>query len=128
MSEYDENSFDSFDEPVIRCCERCGSGNDKSKPDAMLGEVQLAFGLVSWICHDCRKDWHRMFKSHALQRNYSEASMRLEFWKARVGPDTPPEAVNEGIKLLFAMDDLELKINSIAQTWLVGDLDEVRTL
>jgi hypothetical protein len=54
--------------------------------------------------------------------------MRLEFWKARIGPETPEEEVEVGIRLLHAIDDLELKINEVAQTWLIGDLDEVRTL
>ena len=122
------DSFEREEQRPVRCCDRCGDGDDASKPDPMCGEIQLAFGLVTWICHDCRKDWHRMFKTHKLQRKYSEASLRLEFWKARVGEKTPESEVNNGIELLLKVDDLELEINDVANAWLVSDLDEVRSL
>jgi|19_taG_2_1085344.scaffolds.fasta_scaffold01462_2 hypothetical protein len=124
----DEGYRDSFEQPPIRTCERCGTGGDELKPNPMCGEVQLAFGLVTWICYDCRKDWHRMFKSHKLQATYSEATLRLEFWKARIGETTSKEEIDEGIKLLKTVDNLELQVNEVANAWLIGDLDEVRSI
>lgn len=116
----------------FRTCERCGCGSDDDadmeRPEPMCAEVQLAFGLTSWVCFDCRKDWHRIFKEHPLNRKYSHATLRLEFWKARVGQGTSPEEVEEGIELYDAVEDLELEINRAANEWLVGGVDEVRTL
>lgn len=130
MFDDDDNEFqDSFQEQPSRTCDRCGaSGDDRSKPDPLCMEVQLAFGLVSWLCHPCRKDWHRMFKTHELQDQYAEASLRLEFWKARVGTNTPDDAIDEGLKLYKDVNDLELAINEAANQWMVGDLDQVRSL
>jgi len=126
--EDDEGYRDPFTDPPVRCCDRCGAGDDKSKPNPMCGEVQLAFGLVSWICHDCRKDWHRMFKGHELQKAYAHASFELEFWKARVGTKTPEDQLAKGLELWDKVDDLEMKINEVANQWLIGGTDEVRTL
>ena len=129
--EHEEDFGEShpYDEQAVRTCERCmADANDKSRPHPMCVEVQLAFGLVTWICHDCRKDWYRIFKSHELQREYSAATMRLEFWKMRIGPDTPESDAEKGIKLLCIVEDLELKINEVANRWLIEGLDEVRTL
>ena len=123
-------------------CDRCGAfdggGSDdnpyneefgeqeEEKEPAMCAEVHVAFGLVSWLCHNCRKEYHRFAKNHHLNRQYGEAAMRLEFWKARVGPETPPDALDEGLAAWGEVEDLELKINESANHWLISDPDEVR--
>jgi hypothetical protein len=123
--------WDEGQERPIRPCDRCGCGAgdeaDMQRPEPMMGEIQLAFGLTTWICHDCRKDWHRIFKEHPLNRRYSHASLELEFWKARVGENTPQEELKKGLELFDKIEDLELEINKAANEWLLG-VDEVRTL
>lgn len=101
-------------------------GDDNPQVPAMCMEVHVAFGLVSWLCHDCRKEYHRVAKSHPLNKDYGEAALRLEFWKARVGPETPQDAIDEGLKLWRITEELELKINEFANHWLISDPDEVR--
>lgn len=125
-------------------CDRCGAcdnmqdhnpyqedyGHDEEDKEdtvpAMCAEVHVAFGLVSWLCHDCRKEYHRFAKNHPLNKEYGEAALRLEFWKARVGPETPEDSIDEGIRLWQKVEELELKMNEIANHWLISDPDEVR--
>jgi hypothetical protein len=96
------------------------------KPPAMCGEVHISFGLVSWLCHDCRKEYHRFAKDHSLNIPYGDASLRLEFWKNRVGPETDPTAIEEGIELWRVVDGLERQINLSANEWLVSSPDDLR--
>lgn len=123
-------------------CDRCGAcdddgrnsnpyGEDFEQDDhdqepAMCAEVHVAFGLVSWLCHNCRKEYHRFAKNHPLNQEYGEAALRLEFWKARVGPETPPDSIEEGLELWRKVEQLELGINESANEWLITDPDEVR--
>lgn len=127
-----------------KSCDRCGACDHAPSHDnpyqedygvrddsedsvpAMCAEVHVAFGLVSWLCHDCRKEYHRFAKNHPLNQEYGEAALRLEFWKARVGPETPEDQIDEGIRLWKAVEELELRINEAANEWLITDPDEVR--
>ena len=112
---------------IPKPCSRCGAGTidedyqEEQKIEAVLcGEVQMAFGLIAWLCHQCRRDWHRQMKEHPLQREYSILQLKLEFWRNRIGPDTPDEKLDEGLKLVNAIEDMELKINNFANEWLMG--------
>ena len=125
---------------VGKPCDRCGAFDGKQvnlygdgegldeeeRESAMCAEVHVAFGLISWLCHNCRKEYHRFTKNHPLDQKYSEATLRLEFWKARIGPDTPQEMIDDGIELLRAMEALESGINESANRWLISDPDEIR--
>jgi len=119
-----------FDGPGIQVipkpCSRCGSGSfdeeydEEQKVEAILcAEVQMAFGLIAWLCHNCRREWHIAMKVHPLQREYALTQLKLDFWRSRLGPDTPDEKLEEGIELLNKVEDLELKINEFANEWLV---------
>jgi len=120
-----------------RACERCGNfdvrsdgggpfdgmeSNDEETNEripALCSEVQMAFGLLAWLCHDCRKAYFKMSKNHELTREYGEASLRLEFWKARIGENTPKSEVVEGLELWQMVDSLERKMNDFANEWLI---------
>ena len=111
---------------VPRPCDKCGAGDieytkHKPKEHPLCREVQMAFGLVAWLCIDCRREWHKFVKNHELNRKYMKAQMALEFWKARVCPTTPPESLEEGIKLIMEVDDLELLLNDEANKWLINE-------
>jgi hypothetical protein len=86
----------------------------------MCTEVQIAFGLLAWLCHDCRKAWHKQMKEHPLHKEFSEAQLKLEFWKARVGPMTPSFLLEEGLIALREVIELERKANDFANQWLIG--------
>lgn len=109
-----------------RPCERCGAtleseyGCEQYHP--MCSETVLAYGVVSWICYDCRKDWHSESKDQQLSREYSEASLRFEFWKASVHAKGEGD-VEEGLRLWRILDELEVKLNRFASEWLVSDPD-----
>jgi len=124
--EYDEWSEQQHVRP-IRCCERCGAGENASKPDPLCLEVQMAFGLVAWLCHDCRKEWYRHAKNLPIQSKYAEAALRLEFWKACIGVGTPSESINEGLELWHGVDACEKEINDYANEWLITTIDERRS-
>lgn len=115
---------------MYKACDRCGSSDndeyDTIEP-CMCAEVQIAFGLIAWLCHSCRKEFHRFIKDHPISKEYGEATLKFEFWKARVGPDSDPSFVNEGLALWKSIDELELKMNETANRWLISDLDELRT-
>ena len=120
-----------------RPCVRCGNadklGGSMGAPDewkdddedekipALCSEVQMAFGLIGWLCHDCRREYFRIAKDSPLTQAYGEAAFKLEFWKARVGPDTPAEALEEGLELWREVEKIELKVNLAANQWLISD-------
>lgn len=119
----------SFDDSPIReyprPCDRCGAGNveymdDNKFQSVLCAEVQLAFGLIAWLCHDCRKQWHKDFKILPLNREYTIKQLEIEFWRARVGESTPVEELEHGKGLVNEIEDMELKINEIANEWLLS--------
>jgi len=122
--EYDDGN--NFKQRPIRCCERCGDGDNMERPEPMLAEVHLAFGVVCWICFNCRKDWHRMFKEHPQSKVYTHAQIKMELWKTRcdLGKIDKPD---EGIKLMDEIEDIEIEINQLANAWLIGTVDEIRS-
>jgi hypothetical protein len=101
-------------------------GESDDRPAALCSEVRLAYGLVAWLCHDCRKEYFRETKNHPLSEKYGEASLRLEFWKARIGPGTSADGIEEGLKLWKIVEGIEREINAVACKWLVGDVDDLR--
>ena len=112
-----------------RPCERCGvtlnleySIQSANSYDPMCMEVVLAYGILAWLCFDCRKDWHKVYKSHRLSKEYSEASIRLEHWRSLLtaGKDVQ---IDDGIKLWSNIDSLEMRLNNYANEWLIKDLD-----
>jgi hypothetical protein len=119
--------MDYSDGPVMvpRPCDRCGAGNIEYLPEdnkitnALCAEVQLAFGLIAWLCHDCRKHWHVFIKNHPSNRHYMIVQLELEFWKARIGPFTPIESLEDGKRLINIVEDLENRINEIANEWMI---------
>lgn len=118
--------MDYNDSPMIipRPCDRCGAGNleyneDNKIINALCAEVQMAFGLIAWLCHDCRKQWHMFIKNHDYNRHILIAQLELEFWKARIGQLTHIDELTEGKRLLNIIEDLENKINDIANEWLI---------
>lgn len=119
--------MDYSDGPMIvpRPCDRCGAGNieymqeDNKIVNALCAEVQMAFGLIAWLCHDCRKQWHTFIKNHRCNREILIVQLELEFWKARVGPMSHPEQLEEGKRLLNIVEDMEIAINELANEWLI---------
>jgi len=123
-------SYEDEEEPlapvqeVPRPCDRCGAGNieylqGNKLQTPLCAEVQMAFGLIAWLCHDCRKQWHKFFKNLEMHREYTLMQVRIEFWRARIGPQTPEEELQQGLDLVSSLEDLELKINEIANEWLI---------
>ncbi len=113
-----------------RPCERCGAviecddymWDNKQIYEPMCAETQIAYGIVAWLCFDCRKAWHHEMKDQLLSKQYSEASLRLEFWKAKVMASGVGD-VDEGLQLWRNLDALEVKLNNYANEWLLSDPD-----
>ena len=117
-----------------RPCDRCGAGHldeddfdsgydDQPSPNdfketPMCSEFHMAYGMVTWLCYCCRRDWHKKLDSHSLTDQYAEAQLRLDFWKARINEKTPKDDVEEGIKFLRDCTRIEDEINALANHWL----------
>jgi len=121
----DDESFDGMPQGFKpRPCDKCGAGNldytiSSPKEHPLCREIQLAFGLVAWLCIDCRKSWCVYIKNHPLNRDYMKAQIKLEFWKSRVSPASREDDLIEGTNLLLAVDELELQLNDEANKWLI---------
>ncbi|MHA2401347.1 MAG: hypothetical protein ACXADH_00030 [Candidatus Kariarchaeaceae archaeon] len=109
-------------------CGRCGAGDSEyGDQPAYCAEVEVAFGLLAWLCFDCRKEYHRFAKSHPLNKEYGEALLRFEFWRDHLPETTPRDiAIEEGIALWNKVDDIQLKVNEVANQWMISDPDELR--
>ena len=109
--------------PCERCCATIDTdfGSDGSENyHPMCTEIVLAYGVVSWICYDCRKDWHRVINENPLTKEYSEVSLRYDYWKATVAASGQGD-VEFGLQLWKQLDDLERKLNNFANQWIKDD-------
>lgn len=118
-----------------RPCDRCGAGHldeddfeqggfDEQPSPAdfkeapMCSEFHMAYGMVTWLCYCCRRDWHKKLDAHPLTDSYAEAQLRLDFWKARISEKSPKSDVEEGVDLLRECTRIEDDINALANNWL----------
>ncbi|MDB4490049.1 hypothetical protein N9045_00890 [bacterium] len=122
-------------------CGRCGAGDSEyGDQPAYCAEVEVAFGLLAWLCFDCRKEYHRFAKSHPLNKEYGEALLSLEYWRdateSERSMDEDLERLNidykgksqlqKGVALWNKVDDLQNKVNEVANQWMISDPDELR--
>lgn len=112
----------------LRPCDRCGAGtfdhdeyNEKIIEHPLCSEFQMAYGVIAWLCLNCRKDWLKVIEKQSLNTQFTEAQFRLEFWRARVGSNTPEDAVEVGLQLVRNVAQIERQISLLAHEWLVGD-------
>lgn len=105
-----------------RPCERCGNVSDISNY-LMCQEIVMAHGVVAWICFDCRKEWHKVSKNQKLSVEYSEASLRFEYWKSKLVA-CGEGSFEDGLEAWRALDKLEIKLSSLASQWLITDTDD----
>lgn len=111
----------------MRPCERCGASEEYveeyGKPDPMCAEIAVAYGVIAWLCFDCRKAWHSKMKSEMLSKQYSEATLRFEHWKAVTAASGTGD-IEEGLTLWRQLDTIEAKLNALANEWLIADVDD----
>jgi len=122
-------------------CGRCGAGDSEyGDQPAYCAEVEVAFGLLAWLCFDCRKEYHRFAKSHPLNKEYGVALLSLEYWRDTIESpsieDRDMERLNLdmkgksplqiGIALWNNVDDIQNKVNEVANQWMISDPDELR--
>ncbi len=122
-------------------CGRCGAGDSEyGDQPAYCAEVEVAFGLLAWLCFDCRKEYHRFAKSHPLNKEYGVALLSLEYWRDTIESpsieDRDMERLNLdmkgksplqiGIALWNNVDDIQNKVNEVGES--VDDIrpDELR--
>lgn len=107
---------------VPRPCDRCGAGtidNDYSQEREvapMCAEFHMAYGVIAWLCFDCRASWYKAVDEMQLMKEYEEESFRLEHWKNIVAGGE----VEEGLEILQRVTGLERSINRYAYKWLVS--------
>lgn len=110
-----------------RACERCGADDTSdyesdNRPAAMCGEIQIAYGVIAWLCFDCRKQWHAKIRNEMLSKQYSETTLRFEHWKAVVAAKGDGD-IEEGLGYWRQLDQLETKLNALAHEWLIDDIE-----
>lgn len=119
-----------MDYTQLRPCDRCGVrwgdfGDGEISLDShiryhpMSAEVKMAYGIVAWLCYDCRKAWHKDVKNNILSKQYSEAMLEFEYWKSIISSKGEGN-FEEGLGLFRKLDDLELKLNDFANEWLIS--------
>ena len=121
-------------EILPRPCDRCNAGDlsgiseytDLEIETVMAMEFQMSYGIVSWLCLDCRMEWYELIQGHPLTREYELASFKLEFWRSRVGEQTPPQELDTGIELLNNVNSLEDKMNKLTRDWLNSGLSRAQ--
>lgn len=109
-----------------RPCDRCnaGSGWDNQPYDgdtntvSYCNEVHIGFGIVSWLCLDCRKNLHDIMKNDSLMKSHGLISMKLDFWKSRVHHSTPDTYLDKGLELLSELYSIESLVNDNIEKWL----------
>lgn len=122
-------------------CGRCGAGDSEyGDQPAYCAEVEVAFGLLAWLCFDCRKEYHRFAKSHPLNKEYGEALLSLEYWRDATESERSMDEdlerlkidykgksqLQKGIALWNNVDDIQNKVNEVANQWMISDPDELR--
>lgn len=111
-----------------RPCDRCAAGNlagiseydDTEIQTPMCAEFHMAYGVVAWLCFDCRVSWYKEIEKLEAATEYEKAQFKLEFWKARVCKESTNADLEEGLSLLEEASKLESAINAHAYAWLIG--------
>src|SRR4051812_8674224 len=111
-----------MEEFAPRPCDRCGCGDTTPYGDGqqqpLCCEFQLGYGIISWLCFDCRRAWIKIMEANQLGQQYSEKAFELEFWKNRVGETTPESEFTRGLQLYRELCDVEKRIKNFATGWL----------
>lgn len=109
-----------------RPCDRCGCGEaiDEyaiTQPQQPLCcEFQLGYGVISWLCFNCRRDWIKVIDSSHLLEKYGELSFRLEFWRLCLGPSSPDSEEERGLSLHRDLNSCEKEIKEFAYQWIIS--------
>jgi len=100
-------------------CERCNAGGNESYQDSdpRCGEIQLAYGFIAWLCFSCRREWIRKQRLHEATARFSEASLRLEHWKAQVSA-TGKADIEDGLRLYKNLDMIEREMLHLAEQFM----------
>lgn len=108
-------------DPIPRPCERCEATLQNaeygSAYNPMCAETQIAHGVITWLCFDCRKAWHYQLKKSNLTKEYSIASLKLEHWKTLLAFQGMV-TLEEGLKLWNDLDAIESRLSAFASQWL----------
>ncbi len=109
-------------------CKRCkksepkdygpGMGdNDEEDVSLLLGESDMAPGVLAWLCHGCRVEWRALCCGHDLFDRYVESQFRLNHWK--VTHELSGEGnVEEGLEMLEGLGKLEMEMGKFATRFL----------
>lgn len=120
-------------------CDRCGkhepvdlggtqgsdwgaASDDPSKWSLRMGEMEVAPGLVCWVCHTCRFEWRSLTFGHELFIRYSEAMFALSHFRAAHNA-TGEKSLQVGLELLRKTDKIEGEINEFARRFMKIDED-----
>lgn len=105
---------------MSRPCDRCSAKPaeyDSANDNPMCAEVQMGFGVLAWLCLDCRFKWHNFITSHSEIRNYSRSAFKLDAWRARLNACGEGD-IEQGLKLWEEVEDLDQQFAKEAQNWI----------
>lgn len=117
--------------PIFRC-ERCkiapdrkdygGDFDQESAAAVRLSEVNTNFGVIAFMCLNCRREWMRYLNTSALMKRYSEAGFTLAHWQT-MHRRTGKGDLNEGLALFRAVNDMDEDIHKEAMAWIKAGPD-----
>ncbi len=117
-----------MEEFTPRPCDRCNCGGSatyelEGQQQPLCYEFQLGYGIISWLCFDCRRTWIKVMEASKLSDLYQEKAFELEFWKSRVGESTPAAELSTGLGLYRELCELEKRVKNFATGWLEAGAD-----
>ena len=106
-----------------RACDRCSGGgwgadSEFDQAPSHCTEINMGFGVLAWLCLDCRKSFYSLMRNDELLKSHGIISMKLDFWRGRISHDTKDEYLEIGLGLLSEINSLESLINDRIENWL----------
>lgn len=114
-------------EILPRPCDRCGTGNfedisefsDTEMQTPMCAEFMMAYGVVAWLCLDCRIAWYKEIENLEVANEYRRVQFSLDFWNNKVSAASTEEDLQIGLALLEKIMKIEADINAHAHKWII---------
>lgn len=106
-----------------KLCDHCDAGEHYEDTPALCSETQMTANVHAWLCYNCRLAWMKYIRHHPIAKLYSTTMFRFEHYKIRLAA-TGEGKVEEGLRLLQEVDDIDDKMAKLAESWLEANNDE----
>ncbi len=117
--------------PIFRC-ERCkiapdrkdygGDFDQESAAAVRLAEINTNFGVIAFMCLNCRREWVRYLNGSAIMKAYSEAGFKLAHWQT-FHRRTGKGSLDEGLGLFRTVNNMDEGVYQEAMDWIKAGPD-----